>query len=131
MTYTVERNQTERHNRAYVLPTLRHAGDAQHAPGDPVAVFITPAGNVTSARKAAMMRVALTAIGKDAAAQHATDAELSAQYDRTPWCRWDSVTVTHITLRNNDDASDFRMAWDYSHSLGGGELPFNTIMATV
>lgn len=125
MTYTIAKRDTAHHDRAYVLRGIRSAA------GEPVAVLITPAGPITRARRIAMQRIALQAAGKDAAASHASDDELDTGYARTPWCRWDSLTIAHQTVTNDDDAADIRMSWDYSHSLGMGELPFNTVMATV
>lgn len=126
MTFTITRHSPAAHDIAYVLRGMRHA-----ITGEPVAVLITPAGPITRRRRIAMQRAALMAAGRDDAAQHATDDELNDGYTRTPWLRWDSLTISHLVVTNDDDPADIRHSWDYSHSLGMGELPFNTVTSTV
>src|SRR5690606_22733464 len=85
-------------------------------PGDRLLFFTGNVTRLTAARKAAMYRVAYS-IARSTEFP-GTDAEAAAQFDRSPFGRWDNVTIVHKTITGEDGE-----AWgefDYSHDHGCG-----------
>lgn len=76
---------------------------------------------VTKARKVEMQRAAILVVRPDTDPATLADADaLAAAWDRTPWCRRDSVTVWDCKVTNDDDPEDVRLTLNYEYAQGGG-----------
>lgn len=111
--FTVIRGEETKHERAYVI----------NVNGGKTIVYTGNIMTMTKKRKAAMMRDALGAIGKDVS--EATEDVLADAWTRNPFCRYDDLTIWHTSVTDNA-TGEVRIDYDYSHTLGGGTLPAAT-----
>lgn len=114
--YKITRGEEVTIGRAYVL-TLNGK----------TLVFSGNVDRMTSKRKAEIHRIAVETINGKPVADTVTEADLSAYFDRTPYCRRDNVSY-HLTLCTAPNG-DVTETLDYTDKMGGGS--WNTLTTSL